>query len=55
MAKPLIDSLTAEFDPSKYHDEYREELLSLIERKAQGEVRGRGGLRGAARRPRRPT
>ena len=36
MAKQLIDSLTAEFDPSKYHDEYREELLSLIDRKAQG-------------------
>ena len=36
MAKQLIDSLTADFDPSKYHDEYREELLSLIDRKAQG-------------------
>jgi DNA end-binding protein Ku len=36
MAKQLIDSLTAEFDPGKYHDEYREQLLSLIDRKAQG-------------------
>jgi DNA end-binding protein Ku len=36
MAKQLIDSLTADFDPSKYRDEYREELLSLIDRKAQG-------------------
>jgi DNA end-binding protein Ku len=38
MAKQLIDSLTADFDPSKYHDEYREELLSLIDRKAQGKA-----------------
>jgi len=36
MAEQLIDSLTAEFDPSAYRDEYREELLSLIERKAEG-------------------
>ena len=37
MAEQLIDSLTREFDPSAYHDEYREELLALIERKAEGE------------------
>jgi DNA end-binding protein Ku len=37
MAKSLIDSLTTEFDPSSYRDEYREELLALIERKARGE------------------
>jgi DNA end-binding protein Ku len=37
MAKQLIDSLTSDFDPGKYRDEYREELLSLIDRKAQGE------------------
>jgi DNA end-binding protein Ku len=36
MAKQLIDSLTADFDPDKYRDEYREELLSLIDRKAKG-------------------
>lgn len=36
MAQKLIDSLTADFDPSQYHDEYREELLSMIERKAEG-------------------
>lgn len=29
----LIDQLTTEFDPSKYHDEYRSALLELIERK----------------------
>jgi DNA end-binding protein Ku len=38
MAKSLIDSLADDFDPSKYKDEYREELLSLIERKAKGEA-----------------
>ena len=37
MAQQLIDSLTAEFDPSKYHDTYRERVLELIERKAAGE------------------
>ena len=37
MAQQLIDSLSAEFDPSQYHDEYREKVLELIERKAQGE------------------
>ncbi|MGH2989335.1 MAG: Ku protein [Solirubrobacterales bacterium] len=36
MAKELIGSLTSEFEADKYRDEYREELLSLIERKAQG-------------------
>jgi DNA end-binding protein Ku len=37
MAKQLIDSLTAEFEPDKYRDEYRERVLDMIERKAEGE------------------
>ncbi|HEY7074986.1 MAG TPA: Ku protein [Solirubrobacteraceae bacterium] len=37
MAQQLIDSLSSDFDPAKYHDEYREKVLELIERKAQGE------------------
>jgi DNA end-binding protein Ku len=37
MAGQLIESLSGGFDPDKYRDEYREELLSLIERKARGE------------------
>jgi DNA end-binding protein Ku len=37
MAKTLIDSLSSDFEPDKYHDEYREELLALLERKAKGE------------------
>ena len=36
MAEQLIDSLTTEFDPGAYRDEYREQLLGLIERKAEG-------------------
>ena len=36
MAEQLIDSLSTEFDPSSYRDEYREQLLGLIERKAEG-------------------
>jgi DNA end-binding protein Ku len=36
MAQQLIESLASDFDPKQYKDEYREELLSLIERKAEG-------------------
>jgi DNA end-binding protein Ku len=36
MAEQLIDSLSTEFDPAAYRDEYREQLMSLIERKAEG-------------------
>ncbi len=37
MAQQLIDSLSTDFEPSKYHDDYRERVLDLIERKAAGE------------------
>ncbi len=37
MAEQLIESLSREFDPTKYHDDYRERVLQLIERKAAGE------------------
>ena len=37
MALSLVDLLTEEFDPGKYHDEYRGALLERIEAKAQGE------------------
>jgi DNA end-binding protein Ku len=36
MAEQLIESLSTGFDPSAYRDEYREQLLGLIERKAEG-------------------
>jgi DNA end-binding protein Ku len=38
MAKQLIESLSGDFDPSSYRDEYRERVLDLIERKAAGET-----------------
>ncbi len=37
MARQLIESLSTHFDADKYRDEYREELVALIERKARGE------------------
>lgn len=37
MAQQLIDSLSTDFDASKYADTYRERVLDLVERKAQGE------------------
>ena len=37
MAQQLIDSLSTEWEPEKYRDEYREKVLELIERKAAGE------------------
>jgi DNA end-binding protein Ku len=37
MAQQLIDSLSSEWDPTKYRDTYREEVIALIERKASGE------------------
>jgi DNA end-binding protein Ku len=38
MANQLIESLASDFEPGKYRDEYRERVLDLIERKAQGET-----------------
>lgn len=38
MAEQLIESLAVDrFQPEKYHDEYRDQLLDLIHRKAAGE------------------
>jgi DNA end-binding protein Ku len=37
IAEQLVDSLSGPFDPEKYRDTYREEVLELVERKAQGE------------------
>jgi DNA end-binding protein Ku len=36
MAKQLIDSLTSEFEPDRFRDEYRDKVLNLIEQKAAG-------------------
>ena len=54
IAEQLVDSLAGDFEPEKYRDTYREEVLALIERKAQGEEiavqpPSRGGRRAGAR------
>ena len=37
LAEKLIDELAAEkFDPSKYHDEYREKVMELVNQKVEG-------------------
>ena len=36
MAKSLVENLSSEFDPEKYDDTYRKELLDLIKAKAKG-------------------
>ena len=43
MAEQLVETLAAEFDPTRYQDEYRACVMEMIERKARGEkieVRG---------------
>ena len=37
MAEQLIGSLESDFDIKKYKDDYREQVLALLERKAEGE------------------
>jgi DNA end-binding protein Ku len=37
IAKQLVESLAGSFEPEKYHDVYRDEVIDLIERKAAGE------------------
>ena len=36
-ADQLIESLLTDFDPAKYHDEYKECVIAMIEKKANGE------------------
>ena len=35
MAKSLIDSMSGKWDPEKYHDEYRDALMDMIEKKVE--------------------
>jgi len=37
MAEALVESLTAAFEPDKFRDSYREQVLGLIQKKAAGE------------------
>lgn len=38
MAKSLVESLATSWDPSRYHDSYRSELLDLLRAKDEGEA-----------------
>jgi DNA end-binding protein Ku len=38
MAEQLIESLSVDFDPVKYHDDFRERIMDLIRRKSGGEA-----------------
>ncbi len=38
MAGQLIESLATDFDPERYRDNYREQVLDLLEQKATGEI-----------------
>jgi DNA end-binding protein Ku len=38
MAEQLIESLSAEFEPAKFEDTYRNRVLEMIQRKAAGET-----------------
>ena len=37
MATQLVETLAGDFEPEKYHDEYREQVLELIDQKAAGQ------------------
>ena len=38
MAVRLVESMTSEFDPEKYHDTYREKVLAMLKQKAKGKI-----------------
>ena len=48
MAKALVESLAADWEPEKYTDEYRENLMRII----QGKVKGKKVVLDAAEEPR---
>ena len=38
MAAQIIDSLTGEWDPERYHDRYRRRLQTVVARKRKGQT-----------------
>ncbi len=38
MAEQLIESLSTGFDPAKYHDQYHQQILNMLEKKAEGQT-----------------
>jgi DNA end-binding protein Ku len=39
MAERLVEDMATDFDPTQYHDTYRDDLMKMIEEKAAGKVR----------------
>ena len=53
MAKALIDSMASKWNPEKYHDDYREALMEVIEEKVEAggkEIEEKPGKRPSQRR-----
>ena len=50
MARALVESMSAKWDPQKYHDDYREALMEVIEEKVES-----GGKEIAGKAPKAPT
>lgn len=38
MAEQLIESLSTTFEPAKYHDQYYQQVMSMLEQKAEGQT-----------------
>jgi DNA end-binding protein Ku len=38
LAEKLVEGLASDFDPSKYHDEYQQRLMQMIEAKREGQA-----------------
>ena len=38
MAEQLIESLSTDFEPAKYHDQYHEQVMTMLEKKAEGQT-----------------
>ena len=49
MAERLVADMAIDFDPSKYHDTYRDDLLKLIEEKATGKAKAAPKVKNAPR------
>jgi DNA end-binding protein Ku len=45
MAEQLIESLSVDFDPAQYHDDFRDRMMDLIGRKSEGEATGDEGAK----------
>lgn len=38
MAEQLIESLSTDFEPAKYHDQYHAQVMAMLEKKAEGQT-----------------